>query len=416
MPRENPILVFGCALGTGNLGVDALATSVVVSLTGNLGPNAIAIAGFHRGVETRCIAGGRIPTVSFGLQPSRRLYRPESALRVRIELLLPCQLSQTARILRSGSHFLDISGGDSFTDLYGPERFSSICFPKSIARQLGKPLILLPQTYGPFQSTQHRQRASELLMYARQAWARDARSYTLLRELLGSNFDTSRHRLGVDVAFLLPSTSPDRLLQHLPRTFAGINVSGLIWNDPTVARHRYGFTADYRLALTKIVSSVARDMPVVLIPHVLTPLGHYESDRNACEELYRMLPQEVLPDVHISLDALDPCEAKGLIASCQWFLGTRMHSTIAALSSGVPACAIAYSDKTQGVFESCALGSHVHDPRRLQTDELVERVLGSFHKRLEAAKLLATALPRVKDLAQSQSAAIATAVCPLGAT
>mgnify|MGYP001402473369 CR=1 FL=1 len=47
---------------------------------------------------------------------------------------------------------LDISGGDSFTDLYGPWRFRAILAPKQIAIRARKPLIMLPQTIGPFES------------------------------------------------------------------------------------------------------------------------------------------------------------------------------------------------------------------------------------------------------------------------
>jgi polysaccharide pyruvyl transferase WcaK-like protein len=297
---------------------------------------------------------------------------------------------------------LDISGGDSFTDLYGPRRFREISGLKRATAEVGVPLILLPQTYGPFNDPLRRASASELVRYACQAWARDARSFEILRDLLGDTYDPSRHRLGVDVAFQLPVGDASRLLENLPESFAGINVSGLIWNNPAAARDRYGFKADYRLALQQIVAAIAREMPVVLVPHVLTPRGHYESDRNACEELLQMLPDAVRSSVHLPPDPADPCEAKGLIARCQWFLGTRMHATIAALSSGVPACAIAYSDKTLGVFETCHQGAHVHDPRKLDTDTLVERVIESFSGARSAKGSLEAQLPGVLRQAQHQ--------------
>jgi polysaccharide pyruvyl transferase WcaK-like protein len=40
-----------------------------------------------------------------------------------------------------------------------------------------------------------------------------------------------------------------------------------------------------------------------------------------------------------------------------------MHATIGALSSGVPALALAYSGKMQGVFETCGMGHCVLDLR-----------------------------------------------------
>lgn len=409
---SRPVAIFGAAPGTGNLGVDALALSAVSRLLGVDSSLSPLLAGYHAGLRESEVQthDRRIGLHSFGLRPTRRFYLAESRVRVATELRLPWTLSQTAGILRASRAFLDISGGDSFTDLYGPKRFNDICFPKRLARRLDKPLILLPQTYGPFKDPARRDVASGLVRYAYQAWARDARSFDILRDLLGGAFDPARHRLGVDVAFQLPAANPDRLLQGLPDRFVGINISGLIWNYHSAARDHYGLKADYRQAVQQIVTVIARELPVVLVPHVLTPRGHYESDRNACEELLQSLPDSVRSSVHLPPDPANPCEAKGLIARCDWFLGTRMHATIAALSSGIPACAIAYSDKTLGVFETCNQGEHVHDPRRHDTDALKDRVICSFRARHQARRLLDQSLPLVLDTALQQMQLIASAI------
>lgn len=349
-------------------------------------------------------------TERFGYVWGRRFYSSVNAQRIATECALGVRLAPAARLLASVVAFLDISGGDSFTDLYGPRRFSSVCAPKRLAMRLRKPLILLPQTYGPFRDVGRRAEASRIVRYAAQAWARDARSFEILRDLLGDLFDPARHRLGVDVAFRLPSIDAPRLRENLPERFVGVNVSGLIWNDPAGARERYSFKADYRDAVTRIVGLLARETPVVLVPHVLSPGGHYESDRSAAEDLVAALPSDVRSSVHICPDPGDPCEAKGLIARCDWFMGTRMHATIAGLSSGVPTAAISYSDKTLGVFETCGQGAHVHDPRRLGTDELVERVLASYRERDAARASLAEGLPPVLAKADEQMDEIARAI------
>lgn len=43
------------------------------------------------------------------------------------------------------------------------------------------------------------------------AWARDERSFDVLKDLLGDAFDPLRHRSGVDVAFGLPADSRRRM-------------------------------------------------------------------------------------------------------------------------------------------------------------------------------------------------------------
>lgn len=304
-------------------------------------------------------------------------------------------------MIRSSQVILDISGGDSFTDMYGPARFAAITAPKLIAVENQKPLVLLPQTYGPFRDASCRKIAARLVGAARCCWARDPRSFAVLAELLGNSFDPKRHRCGVDVAFLLPRGRAARLSSDAASP-VGVNVSGLIWNSPTAGREFYSFKADYREAVTRTVAGIAASVPVLLVPHVVTPRGHYESDRDACESLLAQLPAAVRGNVRISPDLANSCDAKGLISQCSWFLGTRMHSTIAALSSGVPTGAISYSDKTLGVFETCGQGEHVHDPRHLGTDELVERVMRSFERREGARASLATHLPGVLAKANEQ--------------
>jgi len=56
--------------------------------------------------------------------------------------------SWVSKILASKVH-LSIAGGDSFSDIYGLRRFIYVALPQILVLLLGKPLVLLPQTYGP---------------------------------------------------------------------------------------------------------------------------------------------------------------------------------------------------------------------------------------------------------------------------
>ena len=47
-----------------------------------------------------------------------------------------------------------------------------------------------------------------------------------------------------------------------------------------------------------------------------------------------------------------PIEAKSFIANLDLLVGSRMHSTIAAMSSGVPVLPLSYSRKFEGLFGS----------------------------------------------------------------
>jgi polysaccharide pyruvyl transferase WcaK-like protein len=104
-----------------------------------------------------------------------------------------------------------------------------------------------------------------------------------------------------------------------------------------------------------------------------------------------------------------PGETKWLISQLDWFCGTRMHATIAALSSGVPVSAVAYSGKVQGVFETCGQGDAVADARTLDAPDVVDVVWRSFTGRREAAARLALASAAVRSRAAGQMDAIVAA-------
>ncbi|MCA9002040.1 MAG: polysaccharide pyruvyl transferase family protein, partial [Planctomycetes bacterium] len=350
--------------------------------------------------------------------PSKRLHRMDTLATMRLLGRLPGLgpwLNPGVRAVSEARAVWDVSGGDSFTDLYGVKRFWTTVHPKLLTLELGKPLILLPQTYGPFHSPDLRRTAEHALAGATMAWARDGESFAAMKELLGSNFDPQKHRVGVDLAFGLPTTEPAQpILEpraeawlNEPEGAVGLNVSGLIYLDPTAAKERYGFRADYReLILGLVRGLIERGERVILVPHVLEPKGNVESDPAACEAVIEALS----PTERERISALRPpysaAEVKSVLARLKWFSGTRMHSTIGALSSGVPTAAVAYSLKFKGVFETCDQRDAVVDPRELHTSEALEGLLRAHGDRDGARERLAQALPRVKGQVREQMRAM----------
>ncbi len=409
----------GAAPDTGNLGVSALCFGALRAFYERLPGARVTVLDFGRGEREWWFeeGGARHRCLRVGAVRTRRWHRPESMARIDLSMRLGGLGNPAARAMLESDAVLDISGGDSFTDLYGAWRFASVAWVKLAALRAGAPLVLLPQTYGPFQGSASRAVAERIVRHAGMCWARDERSFEVLRGLLGSEFDPARHRTGVDVAFVMGVREPGTELGREVDTWArggdrgltiGFNVSGLIYLSEDGGRAQYGLRADYREAVERFVRRVLErsDARVVLMPHVISPPGHYESDNDACERLRARLGDVGKGRVAVAPGLDDPREAKWLISRMGWFCGTRMHSTIAGLSTGVPTAAIAYSDKTRGVFETCGQGEHVADPRALGTDELVEALWTSFEGRERARGSLGEALPGVLGRAGEQMGAI----------
>jgi polysaccharide pyruvyl transferase WcaK-like protein len=240
--------------------------------------------------------------------------------------------------------------------------------------------------------------------------------------LLGDDFDPGRHRCGVDLAFGLQRHDSFALLpgelqrmidaDRAASPLVGFNLSGLIYHDAVGSRLQYGFRADYAALVVEFLRWLLRHSTanLVLIPHVMTALGHHESDAAASQSVAELLSQDFPGRVVVSPSSLDQNQVKWLIGQTDWFCGTRMHATIAALSSGVPTATIAYSDKALGVFESCGQAGHVVDPRQLDTRQVMEQLIRSFRDRESAKLALAAQLPQVDIQFRQQISLIAARV------
>ena len=403
--------LFGAPLDTGNLGVSALGLSTLEGLA-RFAPNGVECLLFDHGRGARpldCGTSARVTRV--GCFYSRRFYRRES-LRTALTMARTglAGLHPLLRSLRGLDGVLDISGGDSFADLYGDWRFRAVTAPKALAIALGVPLVLLPQTYGPFSTDETSRRARALLIRARRVWARDVHSLAVVRELLGPDFSAERHRDGVDVAFGLPARAPSDEAGETVRSLRedgvllGLNVSGLLFHREEQARGQYGLATPYRTLIAALLGALLEDPAarVLLIPHVVFPCSPEEDDVTACETLRAGLPADLAGRVSVAPTLGDPREIKWVISHCDWFCGTRMHACIAALSLGIPTLGIAYSDKTAGVFETLSLAEHVVDARRGSVAELTARVARSLAGRAETVKRLSETLPQVQQRWESQ--------------
>lgn len=396
--------LFGAPADTGNLGVGALGESTLHSLHGARPDARILVFDNGRGRRSSPTTAA-VPHERDGAWISRRLHRQESLWTMRFSGRFGFPRNRNVDAIRRASAVLDISGGDSFTDLYGNARWNLIVLAKLITLDAGTPLVLLPQTYGPFANERRRQLAASIVDRSHCAWTRDPDGLDTLRELLGDRFDEERHRQGVDVAFALPAVRPpDPVAEQAEtsgdgRTVVGLNVSGLLMNDLGGATEQFGLSFDYRRVVTELARRLLADIAdhLVLVPHVRGRGA--ESDDAACAALMAELNESgrisVLPP------GLDAGQTKWFISQLDWFCGTRMHATIAALSSGVPAAAIAYSGKTRGVFETCGMAHAVVDARKADEIGAVDRLVElAQDRRIDRARLderIDTVVARSRD-------------------
>lgn len=409
------LVLAGAAIGNGNRGIEALARSVVDSVEHQAPGSTLSILDDGWGVRVPAGPNENGVTTEFvGVRRSRRWHRQESWAQIRVAQTLGLRNNPAARRFATADAVLDLSAGDSFTDLYGLARLAAISAPKEAALRAGRPLVLLPQTYGPFRATSGRRNAERIVRSAALAYARDPWSYERLLELAGPQADRTRLRLGVDVAFALEPRRPEdkvaaRLEQLSGNLTAGVNVSGLLRDD--AAQRRFGIKGDYLDTMTSVVRGLLKaGAHVVFVPHVHVGSGVGESDVAAIRQIQERLEQRDRDRTTMVPPDLGAAELKWCIAGLDWFVGSRMHSTIAALSTLTPAASYAYSDKTIGVFQTCGVGEEVVDARRAGGPEAAAEILASFERRDRIRDQLSRQAPDTIESSRRQLSDVLEAV------
>ncbi|WP_165700003.1 polysaccharide pyruvyl transferase family protein [Ornithinimicrobium ciconiae] len=411
MAKGLRLVLAGAPFDNGNRGVEALGRSVVDHLLGSGRVERLSVLDDGWGVRAESES-----LELAGVRNSRRLHRRESWTRITFDQRLGGLGNPVARRLREADAVLDISGGDSFAELYGPQRLATVCAPKEAALRAGSPLILLPQTYGPFRTDAGRARATRIVRAATLAYARDAASHGQLLDLAGADADPEILREGVDVAFALKPREPDAQTVDQVRSLGcdllvGVNVSGLL---RTRADHtRFGLAGDYLETMAALVQSlIAAGAFVLLVPHVHDDKDS-ENDATGIHSVQSALSATDRNRTWMLPTHLRAAELKWCIGQTSWFTGTRMHATIASLSSGVPTFAYAYSDKFRGVFGTCGMTDHVADARHTAGDAMVGQALASFGARDEVARSLKAQTSAVVARARSQLDEVLTVVTAL---
>lgn len=296
----------------------------------------------------------------------------------------------------------DITGGDSFSDLYGLSRFIRGYLLKKVCQLTGKPFVLLPQTYGPFASSIARFLAKDVLKHSRLIFSRDREGLAVVQELIGS---TTRIALLPDVAFILDAIRPESVqierLEQLRETenrLIGLNISGLLYYGGYSRQNMFGLACDYPALVKMIISFFAGpdNQYVLLVPHVAPPAFAVEDDAAITSEIVQTLSAEVQDKVIVLDGGFDQNETKYCIGLCDFFLGARMHATIAALSQGIPAVGMAYSRKFAGVFATAGVEDCVLDLRSLTNEKIMDGIEAIFARRKELRAVLTRTVPNLQ--------------------
>ncbi len=412
------IWVLGASFKPTNMGIRALAesslkcifthwpeASVILQTSEDGGPFKITFSGREFSVDKKNLWFGR------------NIFKPQNAYVLLMYALLlkviPASWLKKALMARNPyfknimetALVVDITAGDSFSDLYDMRRLIFGSLFKWLFLLCGKKLIMLPQTYGPFNKFISKAIARSVLARTTAIYSRDQEGVEYVRKLLGKAADKMTIQFIPDVAFVLDAENPDNTIikrveqvKAMGQVIVGFNISGLLYND-IGAKHKFGFKSDYQQLVSEIIKlfMAQQNTVVVLIPHVFAQTGRIESDPDACRQVFQLLADEYPNKIILTEETLDHKQVKYLISRCDFFLGSRMHSCIAAISQSVPAIGLAYSGKFIGVFDSVKVGESIVDLRTKDERQILASVQEKFKERQQIAEKLRVSIPKVQE-------------------
>jgi polysaccharide pyruvyl transferase WcaK-like protein len=395
--KEFGVILLGAALDTGNMGVSALASSLIQLILKQV-PNAKVslFIGNRSSKPQHVIVNGNeelLNVLNFRLSPKARLDQHLFWIffLAFFQRLIPI-ISLKEKIIHSNrclseiynaSLIGDVHGGDSFSDIYGPRRFFIGSIPNLIVLLLKKDLTMFPQTYGPYSTIVGRLTAKVILKRSKNIFSRDKTSIEVVKELLKDN-EREIH-FCPDVAFTLDKIEPkiiniEPVLEKNDNIeVVGLNVNALMYHGGYTRNNMFGLQLDYKSFINNLVPHLLKDVNrhILLIPHNFGPRGDVNSDPDACQEILDEFQDTHRGRIHLVSTEYNQYEIKAVIGTTDFFIGSRMHACIAAISQGIPTIAVAYSRKFKGVFESIGFGDMVIDARDTEQEEAVSKIVNS---------------------------------------
>ncbi|MEW1819791.1 polysaccharide pyruvyl transferase family protein [Arthrobacter sp. NPDC080031] len=296
-----------------------------------------------------------------------------------------------------------IAGGGNMNSLYGWLLYERAALGL-IAKELGKPLVVSGQTFGPTLLPQDQLTLHELLDYAGLVGAREPSSYALGFQMgLGSEKLTR----GVDDAsfLLLPGSvdaNPAGEEFELPEgPFIAATFGPESWRDGTRSLAKLGEVLDRAVELT--------GLPVYLIPHV-GPLG--PEGRGGDHESHETVHAHSRSGQVRVCPVLPAPAVAAFTAAAELVLTNRYHPVVFGLAAGVPVVALAndsYSDvRLHGAMNNWGVQDWALPLSSLDIGGFDLAIAEAWARRAEIREHLESLRPRIRAVHENWWDAVAS--------
>ncbi|WP_104091168.1 polysaccharide pyruvyl transferase family protein [Arthrobacter sp. GMC3] len=359
---------------------DSGSVQVLILWADDSSPN-LGVRALGRGTEALVRRAWPDATITFQNYGHRSPHMPVGRLRSLVREQATGSLGMQ-KWLSGFDVVVDTRSGDSFADIYGLQRHAIMTAVAACALRARVPLILGPQTIGPFNTLRGRLLARCSLWGVKILMARDTESAAEAARL-GRAVDV----LTTDVVFALDIPQVGKTRDVI------LNISGLLWNENPHVDFR-----SYRNSIARLHDlMLARGRRITVMAHVLDS-GNSDNDVPAIHEFIESSRSSAEIVIPTGLD-----DVREVVASGNVVIGSRMHACLNALSVGTPAIPLAYSRKFEPLFRGLGwehtvdLRDETIDPvaavlKHLEVTDLEKDVSALVHRAHESLALAEKAL------------------------
>jgi colanic acid/amylovoran biosynthesis protein len=322
-------------------------------------------------------------------------------LGVRINFVLTKELKKLILAYENADIVAPVGGGylTGKNSLHGNMTILLHLHAIAIGLLLRKPTYLFSQSIGPFGNRFQEYISAKILNRVNIIFAREFFTVETLKKIgIKSSLVTET----VDVAFLFKADTKQVMADYL-------NKNGINFDKPVVGITVKRFLAKpqqdlYETAIARLIDWLNdQNFQVVVVPQVTSEL-HNDDDRQVGRRIGKMIKSP--KNCVILNENLSHRQIKGIYENMNWFVGTRMHSCIFALTAYVPTIGIQYEYKTGGTMKGLGLADWVIKMEDVTFDRLREKFTALMKNRDAYLASLRSNIPLYENQARKAAAAL----------
>ena len=287
--------------------------------------------------------------------------------------------------IRTVDAFVDISGY-ALSSQRGEARSISYLDQIKIARKLGIPYFIMPQSIGPFRYKNHAEQMDgllrEYLRYPVVIFPREEDGYRILVE----DFQLTNVRKSYDL--VLQNRGVD--LTDIYRTKTDLDFPDIKDNAVAIIPNMRNF--EYRSGetivglYTKIIAELLRLNKNVYL------LRHSAEDLEACEMIYRALEDKT--NVTLLGDDLNCIQFNEAISHFDYVIASRYHSIVHSYKNAVPAIVLGWAEKYHELLRLFGQERFMFDVRSELEEESIRKAIRDMDQNFRKEhQLIAERLP-----------------------